>query len=265
MQKGKTVANYSIEWKGTNGNNFWQGRGSEKPLAIVDHIMEGSMSSSWGWFSNPAANASSHYGVAKDGRIWQFVKVEDTAWTNGVLQSPDVSLPWLAECVVQDINPNRRTISIEHEGYTGQPFPEAQYQATLWLHRYLCKTYHIPPDRKHIIGHYQITAKDRANCPGATFPWQRLMSDLNIPVIPPAFNPNPQKFSIGQGMMAELRARKLIAAHEETYYSANPGQGTIPQHSLLTTTTGELLMATQDLDEHGNPAATWQVRVFRLI
>jgi hypothetical protein len=84
----------------------------------------------------------------------------------------------IAECRRKNINPNTRTISIEHEGYTGNAFPEAQYQATLWLHRYLCTTYNIAVDRLHIIGHYEISSRDRAFCPGRAFPWQRLMNDL---------------------------------------------------------------------------------------
>src|SRR5262249_24762422 len=96
----------------------------------------------------------------------------------GILQSPDMSVPWLAECARKDINPNYRTISIEHEGASGDAFPESQYQATLWLHRYLCALYGIPVDRQYIVGHYQVMSRDRANSPGPSFPWQRLMSDL---------------------------------------------------------------------------------------
>jgi N-acetyl-anhydromuramyl-L-alanine amidase AmpD len=165
-----------IEWKGSP--NFWSGRNGQTATAICDHIMEGTMDATNSWFKNLRSEASSHFGVAKDGRIWQWVKVEDTAWGNGILQSPDMSVPWLAECARQDINPNYRTISIEHEGSSGDTFTESQYQATLWLHRYLCALYSIPADRQHIVGHYQVMSRDRANCPGPSFPWQRLMTDL---------------------------------------------------------------------------------------
>jgi hypothetical protein len=166
----------NIIWQGSP--NFWTGRAGYIPVAICDHIMEGTMEATNSWFKNLRSEASAHFGVAKDGRTWQWVKEADSAWGNGILQSPDMSVGFIAECANKDINPNYRTISIEHEGNTGDPFTEPQYQSTLALHRYLCGTYKIVPDRQHIVGHYQIMSKDRANCPGKGFPWSRLMSDL---------------------------------------------------------------------------------------
>lgn len=168
---------FKIEWKGSP--NFWSGRAGHTAVAICDHIMQGSMESTNGWFKSRRSEASTHFGVAHDGRIYQWVQVEDTAWGNGILQNPDTSLGWLADCQSQNINPNSVTISIEHEGYSGKPFPEEQFQATLWLHRYLCSHYNIAFDRQYIVGHYQIMARDRAGCPGPTFPWERLMQELN--------------------------------------------------------------------------------------
>jgi len=80
--------------------------------------------------------------------------------------------------VQNKINPNRLTISIEHEGKTGEEYPEAQYQATLFLHKMLVSQFQIPVDRHHIIGHYQIDSVNRPQCPGRAFPWSRLMEDL---------------------------------------------------------------------------------------
>jgi len=177
---------YSIVWKGST--NFWSGRQGNTAVAIVDHIMEGSIESAHSWFKTRRNDASSHFGIARDGRIWQWVKVEDTAWANGIVENPDASLDWLTEGVKKKINPNILTISIEHEGHSGEPIPDTQYQASLWLHRYLCKNYNIRTDRQHIIGHYQITARSRANCPGPSFPWNQLISDLNKPII----NEQPQ-------------------------------------------------------------------------
>ena len=174
-----------IIWKGTNGNNFWVGRDGEKAVAIVDHCMSkgadgtrATLANCAAWFANPKSEVSAHFGVAKDGRVWQFVDLKNTAWANGILEQPDMSLPWLAECVTRKINPNRRTISIEHEGDSFDEIPEPQYQATVALHKHLILTAGILPDRQHIIGHSQITGRQRANCPGPGFPWQRLMNDL---------------------------------------------------------------------------------------
>ncbi|MBN9387853.1 MAG: N-acetylmuramoyl-L-alanine amidase [Chloroflexi bacterium] len=178
-------ADLKIVWKGTNGQNFWAGRDGESAVAIVDHCMSkgadgtrATLESCANWFAKPKSEVSAHFGVGKDGRVWQFVDLRNTAWANGILEQPDLSLPWLAECVSRKINPNRRTISIEHEGDSNDTMPEAQYRATLALHRFLIATVGIKADRQHIVGHYQVTARQRANCPGAGFPWARLMSDL---------------------------------------------------------------------------------------
>lgn len=189
-----------IVWKGSA--NHWVGRDNNTVVAIVDHIMQGTMESTNGWFKNRRSEVSAHFGVAKDGRIWQWVRVPDAAWGNGIPESPDQSLDWLVDGLKRKINPNNLTVSIEHEGNTGDSFTEEQFQASLWLHKYLISTYKIVPDRKHIIGHYQISAKSRAQCPGKGFPWQRLMNELSgyqgpapepeqptAPVIPNNTNP----------------------------------------------------------------------------
>lgn len=181
----QSETNLNIVWKGTDGHNFWTGRDGEIPLAIVDHCMSkgadgtrATLESCAAWFGNPKSEVSAHFGVGKDGQVWQFVDLQNTAWANGILEQPDLSLPWLAECVSKKINPNRRAISIEHEGDGIETMPEPQYRATLALHRFLIATTGIKADRQHIAGHYQITGKQRANCPGKSFPWPRLMSDL---------------------------------------------------------------------------------------
>lgn len=175
--KPVAVTKPDIVWQGSP--NFWVGRHSETVVAIVDHIMQGTMESSDGWFKNTNSQVSAHFGVAKDGRIWQWVSLSDAAWANGIPESPDMSIPWLAEAVNNGWNPNNRTVSIEHEGNTGEAMPEAQYQATLALHRWLMSQFPaITADRQHVIGHYQIMRYQRANCPGTGFPWARLMADL---------------------------------------------------------------------------------------
>lgn len=180
-----------IIWKGTNGVNYWPSRDGKMAVAIADHIMEGTMESTDGWFRNPASEVSSHFGVAKDGRIWQWVKIQDTAWTNGNLEEGlDLSCDWLVECWAngvksKQINPNRRTISIEHEGLTGERLTEKQYASTLWLHRQIIEQTGIKHDRQHIVGHYQISPKSKPDCPGTGFPWTRLIMDLTGEILPP--------------------------------------------------------------------------------
>jgi N-acetylmuramoyl-L-alanine amidase len=245
-------------WKGTNGNNFWPGRDGETAVAIVDHCMSkgadgtrATLESCAGWFANAHSEVSAHFGVAKDGRVWQFVKLQDTAWGNGILEDPDLSLPWLAECVQKKINPNKRTISIEHEGDTNDVMGEEQYQATLALHRYLIATVGtIKPDRQHIIGHNQITGRQRANCPGPFFPFVRLMNDLK-------YNPNPDKHDIGAGVLQKLIEHSDQAASDELFYTANrPGQAP-HQVSRTETKAGHVILAQQFVLPGGE---SWETR-----
>jgi N-acetyl-anhydromuramyl-L-alanine amidase AmpD len=183
------VSKPNITWIGSP--NCWSDRSGRNVIAIVNHIMQGSLESTDGWFNNPASQVSAHFGVGKDGRIHQYVSLDGAAWANGVAEHIDNSIPWLVGAVGNGINENNLTISIEHEGNTGDPMPEAQYQATLALHRWLLSLYPaIKVDRQHIIGHYQISGTIKVNCPGKGFPWPRLMADLapgSSPALPDGF------------------------------------------------------------------------------
>lgn len=159
----------TIEWAGTP--NYRQGRSGRQPAAIVNHITAGAFPGCLSWMQNPGAEASAHYLVTKDVRIFQLVNDEDTAWHAGGVNKPSWSL-------YDGTNPNRYTIGIEHEGQPGDELTEEQYQATLWLHRQLITKWGIPVDPDHIIGHYRIDSVNRPNCPGHGFPWDRLFSDL---------------------------------------------------------------------------------------
>lgn len=165
-----------IKWIGSP--NFTPGRKGQRPVVIVCHIMAGSLAGTDSWFNNPQSKASAHFGVGKDGTIHQYVAEEDAAWANGRVQG----VPWPAWADKPRVNPNLRSLSIEHEGQPDDGLTEAQYQASLALIRYLCERWAIPPDREHIIGHYQIDAINRPNCPGPRFPWERLIRDLSAPV-----------------------------------------------------------------------------------
>jgi N-acetyl-anhydromuramyl-L-alanine amidase AmpD len=155
--------------------NFSAGRGGKKIIAIVNHQTAGQGPGALSWLCNPASKASAHYLVLRDGTVYQLVKDQDTAWHAGGVNKPSWAL-------YDGTNPNRHTIGIEHECYPAVGgdgnLTEAQYRATLELHRQLIKAYGIPVDRDHIIGHCQIDSVNRPNCPGAGFPWDRLMKDL---------------------------------------------------------------------------------------
>lgn len=159
--------------------NFTAGRSGQKPLAIINHIMCGTEEGTDSWFRNPDSQVSAHFGVAKDGRVHQYVKEEDTAWANGRKSSPDTA--WLANFPA--VNPNQWTISIEHEGYPQDGLTDAQKQATFELHKQLVTKYNIPVDVTHITGHFRIDSATRADCPGDKFPFEELYAYLTPPAV----------------------------------------------------------------------------------
>ena len=62
-------------WRGEVPNRTPKGMDSEI-LGVVLHIMEGTLDGSDSWFKNPTAQASSHFGVGKDGRTYQWVDTQ---------------------------------------------------------------------------------------------------------------------------------------------------------------------------------------------
>jgi hypothetical protein len=53
-------------------------------LGLVLHVMEGTLEGSDAWFRRvpvaPDTGSSAHFGLAKDGRLWQWVDTADKAW-----------------------------------------------------------------------------------------------------------------------------------------------------------------------------------------
>ncbi len=88
--------------------NWSPGTPDPNRLFIV-HVMQGSLWGTDSWFRNPRAQASAHFGVGKDGTCFQWVDTDQMAWH---------------AC---DANPF--SIGVETEGYSGQPFTNAQIQS----------------------------------------------------------------------------------------------------------------------------------------
>lgn len=144
--------------------NFAVGRDGYKPEIIVLHIMAGSLASATSWFASSVSQASSHYGVGFKGEIYQYVKDEDVAWTQG-LKIPPINKPPTFKLYKQGVNPNKYCLSIEHEGEDLSKAPESQLKASVELIQALSKKWGIPIDRDHIIGHYEVDPTRKPNCP----------------------------------------------------------------------------------------------------
>lgn len=155
------------------------------PIAIVDHISEGSFGSLINWFTDPGNNnSSSHFGVSRDGRIVQFVQIEQMAWCNGRINDPSSDL---VNMIGLNINPNLYTVSIEHEGiyrFTNGKLTKQQLEATIKLHAYIIAyskkyyDYNIEINRTNIIGHYEIDAINKINCPGQSFQFEDVIDGI---------------------------------------------------------------------------------------
>lgn len=138
--------------------NFWDGRKGYRPEAVVIHIMEGTLAGTDSWFASPASQVSAHYGIGKNGEVHQYVREADTAWHAGRVDAPVWTL------IKSNVNPNLYTIGIEHEGKHDDTWTDALKEASATLISAACERWHIPIDRNHVIGHYEIDSK-KPNCP----------------------------------------------------------------------------------------------------
>lgn len=176
-----------FNWVGAATGNYSRGRGGKKPIAIVVHVMDGTFLGTRSWFNNPAAKASTHYGVSLKGEVDQYVSEIDTAFHAGtVAPKPPAWKGWTV-----GMNPNFFTLGIEHEGKKDTVWTEAMYKASAELIRQLCNRWKIPCDRDHIVGHREIDSFRRANCPG-TCDLDRLVrmaAAIDAPAVEPIVAP----------------------------------------------------------------------------
>ncbi|HEU4322110.1 MAG TPA: N-acetylmuramoyl-L-alanine amidase [Roseiflexaceae bacterium] len=174
--------------------NFTAGHGSLALGAVVEHIIQGTLTSAISEFLRGRRGVSAHFGIGRNGRIVQFVSINNSSHANGLSWSeahsswidPEGSAvdPSWAGLIVPH-NPALYTLSIEHEGRSGQPWTPAMFAASARVHRWIRSvtglTY-IP--RQTMIGHYEISPKARARCPGPTVEWDRLAEAGNGVEVP---------------------------------------------------------------------------------
>ena len=130
---------------------------------VVLHIAEGTYSGTISWQMNPASQVSSHFIVAKDGRITQMVDTDLTAWTQA--------------------EGNGRWLSVENEGYVPDALTDAQLTANAMILARAQQEYGVPlqvtntPDG-YGLGHHSMGAENGYNwghsqCPGTTIKNQK--------------------------------------------------------------------------------------------
>ena len=108
---------------------------------------------------------------------------------------------------------NRRSIGIEHEGYTWIPwtFTDAEYRASARVVASIMRSYVLPIDRSRVIGHNEVRDPYRPgrfggyghhSDPGRYWDWNRYMRYIRsyargVAPPPPAFDVTSTSFALG--------------------------------------------------------------------
>jgi N-acetyl-anhydromuramyl-L-alanine amidase AmpD len=210
--------------------NHW-GRGRPdglRPVLLVMHIQDG-YGNPWGWFNSQGTNSPNSADCtiwnprATNAQLYRYLRDEDTAWTNGGWSEPiNHQNPVIQNLYTRQISTNDIALTIEHEGHPGDGLTEAQFQRTAAICAYWCQKWNIPADRNHIIGHYEIGP--HKYCPGDLFPFSRLVARVQELIKMPNFDPNPNKLSVGAGMLAKLQQLGQVALTPERYTSDSSSQ-----------------------------------------
>lgn len=211
-----SIAQPQITWIGSPYFGYPRGasgRGDYKVIALVDHIMDGSLAGTDAWFNSPDNDGvSAHFGIGKSGEIHQYVKITDVARHAGNVREPS----WVL--LNPAANPNWYTIGIEHEGHPGEEMPEAQFQASIALHKWLGYIFGLTFNQDTVIGHYRIDSVQRSNCPGPTFPWDRLFKTLALPN-PPFPDVPPDHWAAAA--IERLAAAGILTGYPDGTYSGD--------------------------------------------
>lgn len=118
---------------------------------IVIHDTEGAWDGVLNLIQDPTYVSWNYTIRSTDGLIAQHVKAKDVAWHAG---------NWYI---------NAKSVGIEHEGFLAAPdawYTEAMYRSSARLVRYLARTYGIPLDRQHILGHDNVPGPTTSTIPG---------------------------------------------------------------------------------------------------
>lgn len=114
---------------------------------VVIHATVGSLRSALSWLTNPASKVSAHYLIAKNGEVFKLVDEQRVAWHAGKSQ-------WMGH---SGLNAYSIGIELVNRNDGSDPYPDEQYQACAELVASICHRLHIPVDREHVIGHYEIS------------------------------------------------------------------------------------------------------------
>jgi len=180
---------------------------------IVVHETEGSYDATVAWFRNPKARVSAHYVVGRDGRIAHMVPNDHPAWQAG------------------NSYVNAHAIGVENEGIVAVDgtVTDTEYRSSAQLVAELLRRYHLPADRRHVIGHNEVPdpyhrgqygGYAHHTDPGLYWDWARYMSYIRayrsgrVPA-PPAVDVSLPGLALGQTVtgVVLLTAEAIRAQH----------------------------------------------------
>lgn len=180
-------------------------RGQMRAHVVVDHIMQGYLSTMVGWTRTGESRVIAHFGIGMAGRIVQFSDI----YTEGIhvssVNSPSSKrVQQFGSIAGRGVNPY--SIGIEHEGASidprpaysvppgmlysrANPWPSPMVEASIRVKRWIFaqpNTYLGPPSRDSIIGHYEADLRNRENDPADArardvWPVQRMIAALAPP------------------------------------------------------------------------------------
>lgn len=123
---------------------------NKKNLIVLHSTASASATSQFGWFNNPLAKASSHFHVANDGTIEQYLGTDYMSWCNK--------------------DGNRRSVTIETQGTGNEPWTPAQMKALASLIDWISKTHNIP-----------VRMVESSHSSQSGIGWHRIGIDGNFP------------------------------------------------------------------------------------
>lgn len=148
-------------------------------LAVVEHgTAAPDFRSAINWHLSRKSKLSANFHVSKLGEIAQLVDFQRgyRAWANGVVDKEnfDRSVPWLADLVAREINPNWHTVSIEHEATSYEmlhqaPMTDAQFNASIELTAWILQVSGLKANHSTVLAHRQIAGAMKPTCPGVIF------------------------------------------------------------------------------------------------
>jgi N-acetylmuramoyl-L-alanine amidase len=172
---------------------------------VLHHTSSDNLQRALATLSTPATEVSSHYLIARDGRVLQLVDENQRAWHAGESY-------WGGHSDM-----NSASIGIELVNNGKEPFDPPQIKALLALLSDIRTRHKIP--RANYLGHADIAPGRKAD-PSAFFPWRQLAMagfglwcDLPFAPVPESFDTVLGLAALGYDVRDPLRAISAFKLH----------------------------------------------------